>query len=192
MTNSAPATPPKKPDEKASGGLDASTLFSALALLVSFAALTVSLYETSILDTQNRAAVWPYLQLSTSYSEEGWGVILSNRGVGPARVTEQRVVFNDKAVTNPLAVLNDVTDGNPGFGYDLLFASDATDSVMSEEAEKRLFFLPWDPKTRPVINLLANAKIEAQVCYCSIFGECWRVELNKPARADATCRQPED
>ncbi len=172
--------------------LDPATLFSALALLVSFAALFVSLYETSILETQNRAAVWPYLQLTTSYGEDGWGIKISNRGVGPARVTSQFFSVNTKEVTDPLVTLKEIAGGDPGFGYNILYASDVSNSVLSPDIERRIFFLPWTDQTRPVIEKLTKAYLRASICYCSIFGDCWRAELNRPARRDDTCPKPED
>ena len=63
------------------------------AALVSMCALCVSMYEVSLMREQQKAAVWPYLEVLSS-NRDGWELQVSNRGVGPA-IIEAVVVTVD-------------------------------------------------------------------------------------------------
>ena len=191
MTDETPKSPPTAPT-KQNKSLDAATLFSALALLVSFAALFVSFYETSILETQNNAAVWPYSELYTTYDSQGFAIEIANRGIGPARITEVVLKVDGNNPKDPLDFAAMVAGEDPGFGYDIIKANTISDGVLSAGGTLTLFAVPWTPRTRDVINSFDIKRLEANICYCSIFGECWRADINQTPRRDTTCQKPKD
>ena len=68
--------------------------------------------------------------------------------------------------------------------------ADPTGSVMSPEEEIVLFGVPWEPRTRLLVQRLNNA-VELELCYCTVYDECWLSRLGEgdPTPA-AVCPAP--
>lgn len=184
-------TPPQTPPQR-SGGMAASTMMAALALVTSVAALGVAVIEARISDNQQRALVWPYLELGTGFSGDGFYFTAVNKGAGPARLQGVSVSLNGTPVRNALELATVANEGEPPFGYDVIRASSATQRVLRPGEELTLFAVPWRAETRAVFDSGKPLNLEATACFCSIFDECWEVKANDrspPQRA--ACGVPE-
>ena len=76
------------------------------AVVIGLCALGVSLYETSLMRSEQRAAVVPILELGRSYnasptdpSKNRLSFIAQNVGIGPARVVDFRVTVDQELFT---------------------------------------------------------------------------------------------
>ncbi|MDJ0653514.1 MAG: hypothetical protein QNJ40_05120 [Xanthomonadales bacterium] len=159
--------------------LDPNWVLALCAVGISFMALWVSLYEVSIMRQEERAQVWPYLDLSLSYSGDGFAIVARNKGTGPALVGNISLELKEREYTDWLPLLDDVLGSDHGVTYATLRVSDISGEVMSPEEELDLFAHPWTQPIRRLSEIIPEGKLKA--CYCSIYDECWSVVGDKRA-----------
>ena len=73
---------------------DYQMITAAAAALMSVCALALSFSELSLMRSEQRAQVWPYIDIAISYGQDGFGVTLANKGTGPALI-KSAVVKNE-------------------------------------------------------------------------------------------------
>lgn len=162
--------------------LDRSDITAFLALLVSLAALFVSIVEANIMRdqqeimvTQQKAAVYPYLSQKVDLQFGDTNQLshtIENKGLGPAKIKSSGFKLNGEPVAN----------------YKELKAK--LDEIFSDSTVYSISF--FDPKSyfltaKEKINVLVltcqadeaalaklwGLKFEVEFCYCSIFEDCW-------------------
>lgn len=145
-------------------------LGTILALVISALALFVSVYEASLLKTQQKAVVWPYLALSTNYNGDGFSFMANNNGIGPALIKSMEIKYKGEPVKDYNDLLNKIKPDRV-IGYDRLRMGRLNKSVMKAGEERLLFAMPWDNETREIVEDLTNISIT--IHYCSVLEECW-------------------
>ena len=99
-----------KPPINKTSRFDRSDLLSILAVIVSLSALGVSVYEAGILreqsalmQEQQKAAVWPYMDTNANhlYSKETMiEFSFTNKGVGPAKIKSFDLLINGQTFSD--------------------------------------------------------------------------------------------
>lgn len=159
---------------------------SGAAIVISTAALLVSVLQVNAQQADTRAAVWPYLEVSRSYNAQGYAIRVNNRGVGPARV-ESFELYYDGAPMESLDALIQRVLGDDAFSYELYRSSPVLGRVMSPREEATFFEVPWDDRVRRLTKEFEE-NLSIVTCYCSIYDECRLAELGKsPNRAVDDC-----
>lgn len=143
---------------------------TALAMIISLSAMFISLYEASIMKSQQSAMVWPYLDLSQQYNNEGFAIEVSNKGTGPAIITSVQVDYNGLPIES-IDVLMDSLNPNRTFGYDILRNSTLGNQVFMSGEKRIVFGLPYSDETRIVQSNLG--KIRVRIGYKSVLEEHW-------------------
>jgi hypothetical protein len=146
------------------------TIGTALAIIISLAAMFISIYEASILKSQQTSMVWPYLDLSQQTDNNGFAIEIANKGTGPAIVTSVQVDYNGLPVES-MDVLLDSLNPNRTFGYDILRNSSIGNQVFMSGEKRVVFGLPYNDETRIVQSNLA--KIRIRIGYKSVLEEHW-------------------
>lgn len=157
-----------------------------LALMISLAALGVSIYEAQImreqqviLQTQQKASFFPYITQNQSFNfgEKGsYKYTIKNKGIGPAKIREITLSLNGEVVKTYSDLLGKLEKLFPKesnfslsyFGVDTYFLDPKEKITMVE-----LKFDEFENSYKIVGSLL----FEYEICYCSIFEDCW--SLNK-------------
>ena len=143
---------------------------TALALIISVIAMFTSIYEANIMKSQQKAMVWPYLDLSEQYDANGFGIEVSNKGTGPAIITSVQVDFKGNPVAN-IDVLLDSLNPKRTFGYDILRNSNIGNQVFMSGEKQLVFGLPYNEETRIVLENLKHVRM--RVLYKSVLNEQW-------------------
>ena len=146
------------------------TIGTALAIIISLAAMFVSIYEASILKSQQTSMVWPYLDLSQQYDNNSFAIEISNKGTGPAIITYVQVDYNGLPVES-IDVLMDSLNPNRTFGYDILRNSTLGNQVIMSGETRVVFGLPYNDETRVVQSNLGKVRI--RIGYKSVLEEHW-------------------
>ena len=146
------------------------TIGTALAIIISLAAMFISIYEASILKSQQTSMVWPYLDLSEQYDNNGFTIEISNKGTGPAIITSVQVDYNGLPVES-VDILMDSLNPNRTFGYDILRNSTLGNQVIMSGETRVVFGLPYNDETRVVQSNLG--KIRIRIGYKSVLEEQW-------------------
>ena len=146
------------------------TIGTALAIIISLAAMFISIYEASILKSQQTSMVWPYLDLLHQTNNDGFAIEISNKGTGPAIVTSVQVDYNGLPVES-IDVLMDSLNPNRTFGYDIMTNSTIGNQVFMSGEKSVVLGLPYNDETRIVQNNLG--KIRIRIGYKSVLEEYW-------------------
>ena len=166
-----PAGPSPLKDDRKSPRWGPEWLIAFSALLVSVVSMGVYIYQAKIMQGQQLASVWPYIEWTTTFSTDN-GVYLSviNKGVGPARVNETHLFLDGKEITDVREMLRIITNGKSDSLS--IFGSVVDYRVLAPGEEVRLFHMTGKGMD---INKLIEAfrRVHYTVCYCSIYDECW-------------------
>lgn len=147
-------------------------LLALTAILLSLAALAVSVFEVSAIRDEQRIQVWPYIQIETRYGPEGFRLTLHNKGIGPARVRTVAVSYQGRDYRNLDELILNTVGADNAFSYDVYSTSNPERSVVSPDEEVVLFGVPWEPRTRLLVERW-NGEIEVAICFCSVYDDCW-------------------
>ncbi|HRQ65078.1 MAG TPA: hypothetical protein PKZ76_09485 [Xanthomonadaceae bacterium] len=176
-SNGAPATRRR---------ISAEMITALSAVLIGVCAVTVSLYETTLMRQQIKGASWPHVDLGYSYNQDGFRYIMVNNGVGPARIIHAIVRVDEQPVPDWQALFEalDLKVGN-------YMTSMVSRRVMAPGSMVELLVL--SPKEDVDRFHALQSRISAEVCFCSVHNDCWRqntVDEAQPVRSCDTAVEP--
>lgn len=172
------------------------TVISLCALIVSLVQTSVLKEERELMREHSRASVWPRIEFSFKKGHDlkdrsisHLSLAITNSGVGPAIITDVRMVYNDSIVKN---------------WWHLFEIQEIPDSI-----DRYITNHPFNGKiikigeTLEILNLnmnlpLANAFYERteglslEVYYESIYGETWKYDFATTTKLDNFNGLPEE
>lgn len=152
------------------------------AVVVSVIAVLISAYEARIQREWQRAAAWPFVQLSRSfYYEPGetdssgarrWILTFNaeNVGVGPAQIKDFRVTVDGKPHQTWKSAVQALLEEEIEFEYG---QSTINGAILPAERMYRMFEYR-DPAYVEEIAKAMSERLDFEACYCSVFNDCWR------------------
>ena len=140
-------------------------------------AVAVSLYQATLAREQLRASAWPYVAQSNSFLVGSpYSRVVSNEGVGPARVRSFQVTVDGHSIPTWNAAVRELTGaGEPA----LVYSSFGRGSVLVPGASRTLLTLPPGDRAQR-FWLAAQTRLRTRVCYCSVYDECWTADSAEP------------
>lgn len=175
----------KKPKASIFKNLDRSDFIALIALFISLGAFGVSLYEANILKSQQammqeqqRASVWPYLECSTKYTYDNnlvnIQVDIVNKGVGPAKVEQSTWWLQKQKIDDYSTFTTQLKSLLPShLEYDLEYGS--PDGILSPGDRQRVISIQG-PRFVQDQSVFRKLDLQYQICYCSIYGDCWTLK----------------
>ena len=157
--------------------IQAEMLVGVSAVLIGLCALAVSLYETSLMREEQRAAVMPLMELGRSYSLGGsetfndeWRLSLhaENVGIGPARILDFRVLIDGVPKPTWSAAVQTLIGREDPVRYG---QSTINGRTIPPDRQITMFELLDTELTAEIIEEFDRADFQA--CFCSVFDECW-------------------
>ena len=139
--------------------------FGAAGLAV--AALIVSVIETRIMREEQHMSVWPRVIAATSRKQDGFVVVLQNKGLGPAQIRAVRVRTPDGVHTEWYPAFESLLGHAPPNFY---FSTIGGAVLMPGEEVDAVTM----PRGRSADSLQsAAADLGLDICYCSAYEDCW-------------------
>ena len=183
--------------------IDTSLIIALFAVLISFLSVLLGYKETSILEAQQNllfqqqgASVWPFLENTPVFEIGGSTAIfkynVTNKGVGPA------------IIDNVIYTYKNIEIANWGLGIELekeypnLSIKQPRNANLSKQV-----LAPGDSTNVVTINATVKENIEDSLidilikiseeyklnyCYCSVYGECWKVEGKDNLTKSSDCK----
>lgn len=181
-----PEMEPEEETPPAKTGLSPTAYMSMLALLMSFSALMVALFEAVAVRAEQKADVWPYLEVSDGFSADGYSITVTNKGVGPARVRSLAMTLRGQSYRDLDSMILATLGPEQAFSYELYRTSNIAPGVLSADETTDLFQVPWEDRTRSLSQVWAS-ELEIEVCYCSVYDDCWRAtkQTREPVEANS-------
>jgi hypothetical protein len=165
---SDPATPVKK-------GLKAEMIVGIAAIVVSVMTMFVYIFQAGIMMDQQHMSVWPYLEWSPTYistpDEQEFYLAVINKGVGPARVKDVKITFDDKKYDSYIELLQDLFGKTRHDSLWIIYSS-VSNRVLAPGEEIKVFHAKNANGARiPSVELTRYLKYS--ICYCNIYDDCW-------------------
>ncbi|WP_299786815.1 hypothetical protein [uncultured Shewanella sp.] len=138
------------------------------ALLISLVTTVISMYSAYIDRAYARASVWPRLEIFRSFGDEHFEYGVTNSGNGPALIKYAVVQYKSDAIK----YWGDIPD-LPNFvqshlGARILSPQNSIQPIVYRGEKSKEF-------------LEADKFINIELCYCSIYEECWLTNrVNEP------------
>jgi hypothetical protein len=162
-------------------------LVSLSALLLSVCGLFISMYEASLIREQQRASVWPNVEVLPSIGSDTLKIFVDNTGIGPARIENASVIYNGEVKENWLDLIGsfefdekNVTDYQSLInGRVLPPSSDEKELIFrvastSEDMDQNLVY--------KLSNAIRKKQLNIKLCYCSVYDECWTASMADVAK----------
>lgn len=141
------------------------------AMFVSLCTLLVYFYQARIMQSQQHASVWPYVEWIRSFNEEeGFYLSVSNKGVGPAIVKQELILLDGEELDGAETLLEKVL-GDTVFSYSY---STINRRVMAPGEQIKRFWIHDAWAAEAFDSLIRQHDFRYEICYCSIYGDCWR------------------
>ncbi|NMM42653.1 hypothetical protein [Pseudoalteromonas arctica] len=147
------------------------------ALLISVVTTIIGIYSTMIDRSYARASVWPRVELFRSFSPEkghfSYGVM--NNGTGPAVIKYAKITHNDK----PVKKWSDFIVGTR------LVQSHIGTRILPSQANISAITIKDKAYLTEILKM--DEQIAIELCYCSIYDECWMVDRSNQPIEIAHC-----
>lgn len=152
------------------------------ALLISVVTTIIGLYSTMIDRSYARASVWPRVELYRSFSPEKgfFSYGLMNNGTGPAIMEYAKVSYKGEPVKK---------------WSDFIAASSLVQSHISTRilpSQANVSAVAIKDKAYITEMLKMDEQVEIELCYCSIYDECWVVDRDNQPKEVTQCEIAND
>ncbi len=157
------------------------SLIALAAVVLSLCGLFIAIYEASLLREQQRASVWPYVEVGPSLTRERFEVRVRNAGVGPARIRAAAVSRDGETTETWLELIRRVgVDPAQVSEYFSLIHG----RVIPSDSEAEAIFRVTEEDGPAAVELVEQlsretyeGRIDVELCYCSVYDECWTSNL---------------
>ncbi len=140
---------------------------------------------------------WPFVEFdSHDIDEQGNGMnrlVLTNAGVGPARIQTFELWFDGKPMSSPSDLIRACCASTPSDEQDwkrlsthlTIGIGNAAPNILRAGDHENFFWMKWDHDGEPLASRFdtQRLKIKTRTCYCSVFDECW-MSAGLTTRAD--------
>ena len=160
---------------------DPQTIIALSAVLLSVCGLFIALYEASLIRRQQRAAVWPHVEVGASIQRGNRvALLVQNTGVGPARIGAAAVTYEGETKDNWEALIRSLGQDPDSVN---IYRSLINGRVLPAGSQERIFSVSegQGPTALDLMRTLereiGEGTLDATVCYCSVYDECWTSTL---------------
>jgi len=144
------------------------------ALLIGLVTAFTSVYSAYVDREYARASVWPRLELFRSFSGNSFSYGITNSGTGPALIKTVAVQDGSKYIKtwNEIESFRNITQSH----------------ISNRTLPPQKSITPVLYKGEDVNSLVeADELIDLELCYCSIYDECWVVDRNNRPTVVEAC-----
>lgn len=149
------------------------------ALLIGIVTAFTSIYSAYVDRTYARASVWPRLEIFRSYSGDTFSYGVANNGTGPAVIHYAVVEYKDKPIKrwNEIAAFSGIRQSHIG--------------NRTLPAQKSISPVQYKGDSSEAV-LAADDFVSIELCYCSIYDECWVIDRENTPLAIEQCLIEDD
>lgn len=154
-------------------------LVALSALFLGLLTAVISIYSAYVDRQYARASVWPKLEIFRSSSESTFSYGVSNNGTGPAIIKYAKVSLDSKLIKH----WGEISEFSNGVQSHI-----SSITIRSGQAIKPIMY-----SGELVSEILEiNKAIDIELCYCSIYEECWVVDRSNNSEPIKQCSVAEE
>lgn len=144
------------------------------ALLIGLVTAFTSIYSAYVDREYARASVWPRLEIFRSFSKDSFGYGVSNNGTGPALIKYAKVKDDSKYIKKWIEIE----------AFQNIRQSHLSNRTLSPQSN----ITPVSYKGENAKDLVkADDLISIELCYCSIYKECWVIDRENRPKSVKAC-----
>lgn len=149
--------------------LNTGVIIGTIAILINVIAVSVYMYQANIMQKQQYASAWPYLEWLLIFNEEtGLRLEVKNNGVGPAIVKHIDVRLRGEP-SNMDSLFSQLI-GTSQFPHVTSLIKNRVLPAGGSIKPFQISNLEWASKT---YQALKEQQFELRICYESIYGDQW-------------------
>ena len=162
----------RDPDEEKPRSSFSDRLLPICALLISAVACAASLYQLRMASSSMSAQTWPYVTIGWRYANNETGLQVDNDGLGPALIRDVVLTVDDHEQHDAVSAVRQlISNPNPELDIHAL-----TRGVVIRAGQSLNVFLVHGAPSANELRT-AQARVNLQICYCSLLGQCWTNSL---------------
>lgn len=144
------------------------------ALFIGLVTAFTSIYSAYVDREYARASVWPRLEISRSFNTNLFNYQVANNGTGPALIKYAKIQYKSKniKVWKEIGSFNNIRQSHIG-----------NRTLSAQKSITPVLYKGKDAKEL----VKADDFINIELCYCSIYDECWVIERNNRPRPIEAC-----
>jgi hypothetical protein len=143
-----------------------------MAIVINIITVSVYMYQAHIMQTQQHASAWPYLEWLPSFNEDTYYVEISNNGIGPAIIKNVDIHLDDKYFPHIDSLFIELI----GTDYFPHYKSTVENRVLPAGKSIRLFQVNSAKWAQQVFDKMRKHEFKLSICYESIYGDAWTSE----------------
>lgn len=156
-------------------------IISISAMITAIIAVVIGVVELQTNREFQRLSVQPYLELSNS-NRNGYERILINTGLGPAKIVTVDVDIDGDKITNWKEAIAKITgDDQSPITYSGIWKG------RQVRAGELITLLQISKKETAERFFMDSSKVKINLCYCSIYNDCWLKQNRREPTAIDNC-----
>ncbi|MFM9837312.1 MAG: hypothetical protein ACKVOQ_03545 [Cyclobacteriaceae bacterium] len=156
-------------EEKPKKKIDTGLQVGLCAIFISVATLFVYIYQARIMQSQQHASVWPYVESSHS-NVDGFYLQVQNKGIGPAIIKDAHI-FLDSTEVDLNGLFDELIGKNrKNMPYQTSYVMGR---VMAPSESFKIFNIVDPLYAHKMDSAFEVRNIRFEICFCSIYKECW-------------------
>ncbi len=141
-------------------------IFATLSLLISLFTFVITALQTQIMQNQQKAAVWAYLEAEVGISGQGFYCEVKNKGVGAAIIQNVSYICKGKKYKDFAKLAQDMVQDST-FNYDYYSTNPINKKVFAAGETIKVFAV----KEMKYAEKLVKSEIFIEIQYINIYGE---------------------
>ncbi|NRD73045.1 hypothetical protein HQQ94_07285 [Shewanella sp. VB17] len=143
------------------------------ALLIGVVTAVTSIYSAYVDREYARASVWPRLEIFRSFNGNSFSYGITNNGTGPALIKYAKIQYGG----NPIKMWKEIEP------FKSIIQSHISNRTLSPQNSITPVYYKGE-NTKALV--IADGSISIELCYCSIYEECWVIDkTNHPKKIEA-------
>lgn len=168
----------KGPKKRISNGV----FIGLMAILINVITVCVYMYQTNLMQKQQHAAVWPYIEWHTTYNQiDGFKLTVSNNGIGPALIVDTTIKLNDELQPNLDSLFSKLI-GTRRFPH---LSGSIQKKVLPANTSINLFETTHPLWSEKLYVAFQKNDFEMDICFESIYKDAWTSTGNEVI--ESTC-----
>lgn len=156
----------QNPENLPKKGIKLELVIAFLSLFISIFTFVITALQTQIMQRQQKASVWAYLEPSFGITNEGFYADVQNKGVGASIVKEVSYFVGNKKFKD-FADLAKYIVNDTNFNYEYYSTNPINKKVFAPTEKIHLFRV----KDMKYASKLVKQEIEVEIVYTNIYGD---------------------
>ncbi len=150
--------------------LNTGVIIGLIAISINLITVFVYIYQTNLMQKQQHASVWPYVEWKTVYNQnDGFVLMVSNNGIGPALISKTAIRLNGESQPNLDSLFVKLL-GTTEFPH---LSNSLQKRVLPANSSLNLIETE-DPKWSELLFIAClDNNLEIEICYESIYKDQW-------------------